>query len=70
MRTYLPITPGIAESSQLTSKIHRFPGAVSCVGGEGGSMDFSLATKATKVTKKKKETTTRLVFEVMGLELS
>ena len=67
MRTYLPITPGIAESSQLTSKIHRFPGAVSCVGGEGGSMDFSLVTK---VTKKKEEATTRPVFEVMGLELS
>ena len=61
------MTPGFAESSQLTSKIHRFPGAVSCVGGEGGSIDFSLATK---VTKRKEEATTRWLFEVMGLEFS
>ena len=59
------MTPGFAGSSQLTSKIHRFPAAASCVGGEGGSSDFSPATKVAKT----KEATTRWVFEVMGLEL-
>ena len=60
------MTPGFVGSSQLTSKIHRFPAAASCVGREGGSSDFS---PATKVAKKTKEATTRWVFEVMGLEL-
>ena len=61
---YLPITPGFTESSQLTSKIQRFPGTFSCDGGAGGSSNFSPTAKLMR-----KEAATRWVFKVIDLEI-